>query len=446
MVKVSQSLKELAAIFGGELYIVGGYVRNSLLNFPTSDVDLAAKLSPEEVRERLSGTKFLVKTTSEKLFTLKIICGIESYEYTTFRTDSYSIGHTPASAAPTLDIKIDALRRDFKMNAVYYDITKEKIADPLSGVEDIKNKIISTTREGEEVFSEDGLRLMRLARMSAELNFDVEEETLTAAKKYAAKIKEISKERIRDELDKILVADTAYKIADAHYRGLKLLTEIGIMNYILPELTLGLGMQQRKDFHKYDVFEHTLMTVKYSSKEIRLAALLHDIGKPKCYLQSGRYVGHDKEGYTLTEEVLTRLKYPVKVINETKRLVLNHMFDLKMEAKENTIRLFIQKNYDIFDKLCDLKQADYLGSGIMDGISPSVINFKKIYRDMIEEGVPFTIGDLKVTGNDLIQAGIPPQKRGEVLNNLLKDSAMIDSKLVSYEEQKKYLERIKDRG
>ncbi len=441
MVNVSENLKELAKIFGGELYIVGGYVRNSLLNYPISDIDIAAKFSPGEVREMLKGSKFLVKTTSEKLFTLKIICDKESYEYTSFRIDSYSVGHTPENIASTLDIREDALRRDFKMNAIYYDIANEVIVDPLLGVADIKNRIISTTREGEEVFCEDGLRLMRLARMSAELNFEVDTPTMDAAKRYAAKIKEISKERIREELNKILVADTAYNVPYAHYKGLKLLTEIGIMNYILPELILGMGMKQRKDFHKYDVFEHTLMTVKYSAKNIRLAALMHDVGKPKSYLQSGRYVGHDKEGYILTEEILLRLKYPNNIITETKRLVLNHMFDLKMEAKENTVRLFIQRNYDIFDKLCELKQADYLGGGIMEGESPSVIMLKKTYNEMIQEKVPFTIGDLKISGKDLIEAGIPPKKRGEILNNLLKECALKESKLNSLEEQKKYLEK-----
>ncbi len=446
MVKVTESLKELASIFGGELFIVGGYVRNSLLNFNTSDVDLAAKFTPEDVLKKLVGSKYTVKTTSEKLFTLKIICGKESYEYTTFRIDSYGLGHTPTDAYATNDIEVDALRRDFKMNAVYYDIAKETIVDPLNGIADIKNKIISTTREGEEVFCEDGLRLMRLARMSAELDFEIEKTTFDAAKKYAYKIKEISKERIRDELDKILIADTAYNIPYAHYKGLKILTEMGVMEYILPELTLGMGMQQRKDFHKYDVFEHTLMTVKYADKEIRLAALLHDVGKPKVYLQSGRYVGHDKEGYALTEDILVRLKYSTRVINEIKRLVLNHMFDLKMDAKENTIRTFIQKNYDIFDKLCNLKQADYLGGGIMKGESPSVIRLKETYNQMQKEGVPFTIGDLKVSGQDLIEAKIPPQKRGEVLNNLLRDCALVDSKLLDYDAQRKYLERINERG
>lgn len=441
MVKVSDKLKQLAILLDNSLYIVGGYVRNSLLGYPASDIDLAAKHTPQEVFEKLSNTEFTVNYTAEKLMTLSIVCEDERYEYTTFRTDSYKIGHMPDSIKTTNDIKVDAMRRDFKINAIYYDISKDIIVDPLNGLVDIKNKVISTTRSGEEVFSEDGLRLMRLARLSAELNLEVESDTLSAAKKFAYKIKEISIERIRDELNKILVADSKYGIVSAHVAGLNLLTDIGVMEYILPELTLGIGMPQRKDFHKYDVYKHILNTLSYANKDVRLAALMHDIAKPVCYKKSGKYIGHDIEGEKLTDSILNRLKYPKKVIAETKRLVLGHMFDLKMDARENTVRLFVQKNYDIIEKLYMLKQADYLGGGICEGICPSAKRLMETYNAMISENVPFTIKDLAVNGEDLINLGIPENKRAEALNALLKECALADTKLKNYEMQKKYLEK-----
>lgn len=441
MVKVSEGLKKLAKLLDNSLYIVGGYVRNSLLNYPVSDIDLAAKFTPEEVFTRLENSEFTIHYTSEKLMTLCIEYIDERYEYTTFRTDSYSLGHTPDSAKATLDLNIDALRRDFTINAIYFDIANNKIVDPTNGVLDLKNRVISTTRIGEEVFSEDGLRLMRLVRLSAELNFDIEINTLNAAKKFAYKIKEISVERIREELDKILLADTKYGIPYAHIKGMKLLTDIGVMQFILPELTLGIGMPQRKDYHKYDVFNHIINTLKYADKEVRLAALLHDIGKPQCYKKSGKYIGHDIEGERLTEKILSRLKYPKKVIAETKRLVLGHMFDLKMDARENTVRLFVQKNYDILDKLYKLKQADYIGGGICEGVCLSAERLMETYISMVKDGVPFTVKDLKVSGEDLVRLNIPQARRTEALNELLKECALVDTKLTSREKQLKYLEK-----
>lgn len=441
MVKVSEKLKKLAQYLGNSLFIVGGYVRNSLLNFAVSDVDIAAEHTPEEVFNLLKDTEFSVSYTSEKLLTLSISCGKERYEYTTFRTDSYGVGHSPTKVTATSDINKDALRRDFTINAIYYDINSQEIVDPINGLKHLKEKVIVTTREGEEVFCEDGLRLMRLARLSAELGFEVEKNTLSAAKQFAYKIKEISTERIRDELDKILVADTKYGRKDAHVNGLRLLTEIGVLQYILPELTLGIGMQQRKDFHKYDVFDHTLNTVKHASADIRLAALLHDIGKPQCYKKNGRYIGHDVAGEKLTHEILNRLKYPKKVIAETKRLVLAHMFDLKMDAKENTVRLFVQRNYDIIDKLYALKQADYLGGGLLSGISPSAKRLMDTYHDMIKENVPFTYKELLVDGEDLIKLGVPQKDRTTALYELLRECALASATLTTREKQMEFLAR-----
>lgn len=441
MVNVSDKLIKLAKLLDNSLYIVGGYVRDSMLNYPACDIDLAAIFTPEEIFALLKDTDYVVNYTAEKLMTLSITCQNERYEYTTFRTDNYSIGHMPDNIKTTKDLSIDALRRDFKINAIYYDISKQLIVDPLGGLEDVKNKIISTTRSGEEVFSEDGLRLMRLVRLSAELNFQVEESTLAAAKKFAYKIIEISIERIRDELDKILLADKKYGTAYAHVKGLNLLTDIGVMEFILPELTQGIGMPQRKDFHKYDVYNHILNTVKYADSNIRLAALMHDIGKPVCYKQNGKYIGHEIEGEKLTDRILNRFKYPKKVVSETKRLVLGHMFDLKMDARENTVRQYAQKYYDIIDKIYMLKQADYLGGGRSEGICPSAKRLMETYKDMVKEGVPFSVKDLKVNGKDLIALGVPQNRRAEALKELLKESALINAELVTYKEQMKYLEK-----
>lgn len=441
-VKVSDKLLKLTKLLQNKLYIVGGYVRNSLLNLPTSDIDITAPHTPEQVFELLKGSEFVPHYTAKKLLTLKITCQDEGYEYTTFRKDSYTIGHVPSSVSSTDSLYEDALRRDFRINAIYYDIANHQIVDPLQGQKDLQNNILSTTRQGEEVFSQDGLRLMRLARLSSQLGFGIADTTMQAAQKFSHKIKEISPQRIRDELNKILIADTEYGQKYAHVKGIKLLQQIGVLDYILPELTLGIGMPQRKDFHKYDVFDHTLNTLKYADSSVRLAALLHDIGKPSCYKKTGRYHGHDKEGEKIAAAILLRLGYPTSTIEETKRLVLTHMFDLKLDAKESTVRLFVQKNHDIIDKICLLKQADYLGGGLRTGISPTVQRLQNTFAQMKEQQVPFNIKQLMVNGNDLIALDIPPKRRATALTELLKICAT--DNINNYNTKEKQLNYLKN--
>lgn len=419
---VPDSVLKIASYLDKPLFIVGGFVRDSLKKLAPHDIDLCGDMDWETVVRRLENTEFNATVNSKKLMTLKIIAPDAEYEYTAFRTDSYKDGHSPDSVTRTNDIKIDALRRDFTANAVYYDPVREEIFDPLGGVKDIEKNVLRMTRKN--AFSEDGLRLMRLARQAAELGFSVEKETLAAAKENAKNIKDISRERIRDELDRILVADTRYNIPYAQEKGLLLLDEIGVLEYILPEITKGKGMAQRPDFHRFDVFGHIINTVKLSTPEVRLAALLHDCAKPYCFLTTGKYRGHDLEGERISAEIMNRLRYPNCVISETKRLVRAHMFDLKGDAKENTVRKFIQSNIKIFDKLLLLKQADYEGSGIMTGVCPGCVRLKYIYDEMKKEKVPFTLSELKIGGLDLVKMNVPESLRGKILYAVLEECAL----------------------
>ena len=428
-INLPASLQELAALFPVPLYVVGGFVRDSLLGYHTEDVDICSSLTPEEVTSLLAPTRFKVKTGSPKLLTLILCAEDRKYEYTTFRSDSYKDGHRPVSVTPCTDITVDARRRDFTVNAIYYDVKNACLVDPLCGIGDLNNRVLRTTRAPEDVFSEDGLRLMRLARFAASLGFTPLPETLEAAKKNASLILNISPERIKDELNKILVCDLTYGVKGAQRVGLEILTKIGVTEKILPELTLGIGMPQRADFHAFDVYGHILSTVEHADPSVRLAALMHDIAKPKMKLTTGRYAGHDREGGVLAREVLSRLRYSNAEIEETARLTEAHMFNLSNDVRVNTLRLFIQTNRDIVDKLVLLKYADYYGSGTATTKdNPSADRIQWEFEKMKQEGVPFSVKDLDVSGDDLAaEKDLPADKRGLCLLALLRECALADS-------------------
>lgn len=421
---LSPKLISLANKLPCPLYIVGGRVRDFLaeLNTGSIDTDLSSPLSAEEFSRIAEKEGIKTDATYKNTGTVKITVDGEWCEFTSFRSDEYVRGeHRPAATYFTDDINLDARRRDFKCNAVYYDIRAEKFADPLGGIEDIRAKKISTVAPAKKVFGEDGLRLMRLARIAAQTGFEPDSECLKGATENAELIKDISAERIYTELAAILSSDLKYGNTDGPYRGLKILQEIEVLEKILPELTKGAGLDQRKDFHKYDVLEHSLRAVKYAPSKVRFAALLHDIGKPYCYEKSGRFVGHEEEGARLARDICARLKVSKNLTEETAELIALHMYDIRCDAKENKARKFIVKNYALFDKILMLKQADY--SACMDetDTAPFVKKYTQIFNKMKEEGAPFTLKELKIKGDALIKAGFVPQEVGKTLENLLYD-------------------------
>ena len=419
----SKALEQLAKNLGGKLYIVGGYVRNYLTDKSVSkDVDLASPIDCKIIEDCVVelGGKILAqyKRTGTVVFALQ---GIK-YEFTTFRKDGYSAGgnHTPDKVDWTDDIREDALRRDFKCNAVYYDILNERIVDVLDGVEDIKNRILDTVKAPKEVFSHDGLRLMRLARFCAELGFSPTKEVIEGAKQNAKNIKDISVERVWTELKYILQSDQKYAFSDkqGHYTGLKILDKTRVLDEILPELTLGRNMAQRADFHKHDVLEHTLRCVLYSPKEARFFALMHDIGKPYSMINTGKFHAHEKSGVAVSKKVLERLKVDSKTKDQTIRLIATHMLDMDCNMKESKVRAFIVKNHDIFPLLTALKQADFRASGESTEKCLTVIKWQKIYQKMLADGTPFSIKDLKIDAKMLMELGYKGEEIGKELEKL----------------------------
>lgn len=409
------------------LYIVGGRVRDFVagLESETADTDVCAPADAADFAARAEKAGFEVKAEYKNTGTVKFSCGEDGFEFTCFRSDEYVRGgHLPVATYFTNDINLDARRRDFKCNAVYYDVAAGKFVDPLGGLEDIDNKRISAVAPAKKVFGEDGLRLMRLARISAQTGFLPDAECIEGAKANAELIRDVSAERIFAELMQILTADKKYGMNMGQYTGLKILKNTGVLEIILPELCAGEGVVQNKKYHKHDVLEHSLRCAAYAEESVRFAALLHDIGKPYCLKTVGSFIGHDEEGARIAEEICARLKAPKKLTEETVKLIQLHMYDFRCDAKENKVRKFIIENLDVYEKLLLIKQADY--SACTDDFSkaPSVEKFSKIYAEMRAEGVPFTLKELAVKGNELIEIGVPANEAGNVLKLLLGDCAI----------------------
>lgn len=416
------NLIKLASALPAPIYAVGGYVRNFLINKSLSDdIDLCGQLTAEEMANYLEEFGFYVVASYKRTGTVVFSDGEQKYEYTVTRSEKYLGGeHSPSETTFGVSIEKDALRRDFKCNAIYYDVKRGDIIDPLNGISDVKNKILDTVTSPEKVFCFDGLRLMRLARLAGELNFKPTKEVIDGAKRFADNIKDISAERINDELKKILISDGKYSFSNpnGHYDGLKILDEIGVLDIILPELTLGRNMQQRKDFHKYDVLEHSLRTVLYSEKKVRISALLHDVGKPKAFMEKGKYHGHASYGTPIARKILKRLKFDTKTINEVCFLVENHMQDMEGNMKESKVRRFIVTNYGYLDKLFCLMQADFMAGLDKTEKCPQVIKWQKIYEKMKLDGTPFDKKDLKITAKDLLSLGFCGEEIGKTLDEL----------------------------
>ncbi len=363
-------------------------------------------------------------------------------EYAAFRSDKYIRGeHTPAETFFTEDISLDARRRDFACNAIYYDISADSFVDLLGGIDDVNAKRLRTADAPDKVFGEDGLRLLRLARFAGTTGFTPTAETIASAKKNAALIADIAPERVFAELKLILSADEKYGNERGVYEALKILDETRVLDGIFPELTAGRNLKQRADFHDHDVLEHSLRAAAYSVRagalaggedvsapfEVRLAALLHDIGKPAAYFRDGKFSDHPNMGAEICRAALTRLKAPVKTIAFIEDLTRWHMYDYDLKTKENKLRKFIVSHYDIFTALLLVKQADY--SACKDDLSPApcVIRLKNLEAKMRAENVPFSLKELAVRGNEIAPLLPSPRYVGATLNELLLHCAMIPS-------------------
>lgn len=419
-----QKLRALAQNLPAPLYVVGGFVRDFLAGLHRKtekpDLDICAPLCADDLVAVASSQGFSVRSVFRNTGTVKLADsdGVE-YEFSSFRSDEYVRGvHTPTAVFFTNDIQKDARRRDFTCNAVYYNIQKGEFADPLLGIPAIREKRLTTVAPAKKVFGEDGLRLMRLCRQAAQLGFTPDSECLQGAKDNAALIADISPERIYSELCAILTAEEKYGVQGGAYKGLSLLSSLGILDVILPELALGRGMEQPAAYHDFDVLEHSLQTVRYAPSHLRLAALLHDIGKPACKQCNGNFHQHHQMGAELAKTALARLKAPKKTIEQVCALTLWHMYDFDCNTSEKKLRRFLVSNAKLLPDLLALKQADYSACKGDLAPAPTCVRWSALTKKMQAEGVPFSLKELAVKGNDLT-ALVPQHKIADVLHALL---------------------------
>ena len=424
-------LKKLVSSCPKPLYVVGGSVRDYLLGVrsATQDWDICSPMSAEEFSAIAQANGYSVQSVYRNTGTVKLKAGETDCEYSCFRSDKYVRGiHVPVEIFFTEDITLDARRRDFTANALYYHIQADEFINPLQDISCIQEKRLTTVDDASKVFGEDGLRLMRLARQAAQLGFQPDENCLRGATQNASLILDISPERVFAELTAILTAENKYGTEDGAYNGLKLLEKTGVLGYILPELFKGKGLAQRADFHKYDVLEHSLRAVKYAPCDadytLRLAALLHDVGKPLCMLRDGNAHAHTEEGEILCLEILRRIKAPKKTVQTVAWLVKWHMYDFDCKTGENKLRRFLVSNAPNISLLLALKQADFSACTDDTSIAPTCRKWNALLEKMRRENVPFSLKQLAVKGDDLLSAGIEKQKIGDVLHGLLMHTAV----------------------
>lgn len=411
---MNAELKRLAKLFPPErpLYAVGGCVRDEILGREVFDIDLTSACLQEEAEKYAKAAGMRVLLGSKRLGTV-MIKGEKSYEYTPFRVDSYPAGsgvHKPATVRFTEDIEEDARRRDFTVNALYYDILGGDTLDLLGGKADLDARLLRAVDDPRRVLGEDGLRIMRLYRFVAVLGFSAEEKTAAAAREMSGLLGDIAPERIRVELDKLLAGEHAAE-------GLRGLIGCGAMRVIMPEFCENIGVKQDPAFHMYDVDEHILRTVEFAPPRLRLAALLHDIGKGRCVREEGNMYRHAQVSAQIAEEIMTRLRYSKEQTRRTVRLVAAHMTDMRGDMRESKLRRFVAKNADIIDDLTELIIADARAAcGNAD--REKCLRIARLRDKMQKEGVPFGVGELAINGNDVMAFGYKGEEIGKVLHEL----------------------------
>lgn len=431
--EVTKVLEKLTKA-GYQAYVVGGAVRDLLMGKKVSDWDFTTDAKPEEILkvfpegfyDNKFGTVGIPVRTSETKLSIDPdhTSKVAILEITTMRREGdYKDHRHPIEVAWTNKIEEDLGRRDFTINAIALSADKNLI-DPFKGQQDLKNKLVRAVGDPNKRFKEDALRLMRAIRIATELEFEIEKTTLTAVKENAHLIKEVAWERIRDELFKILSSMCPYI-------GIIKLREAGILSLILPELERCFGIVQKgpKHVRVYDIGNHSLLALKETPSPdplTRLAALLHDIGKPDTYKisDSGNvtFYHHEVVGGKMVLQIAKRFNLSKAQTDKLYRLVRWHLFTVDEKQTDSAIRRFITNvGLENIEQMMALRIGDRIGGGTQKAVSWRMEEFRKRIDQVLEK--PFSISDLKVNGNDIMEAlNISPgPKVGEVLNKLFEE-------------------------
>ena len=414
-----------------EAWLVGGAVRDLLRGRGAHDFDIATSATPTEVAQ-IFGRKRTIPT-GEKHGTVTVVVNDGNarhhVEVTTFRGEgAYRDGRRPDQVEFVRSIVEDLRRRDFTMNAIAFDPLDDKLIDPFSGQQDLTARLIRAVGDPNERFSEDGLRALRAVRFAAQHQFALDPPTEAAITATLSVFRRVSAERIRDELIKILAASRPSI-------GLDLMRKTGLMGEVWPELLEGVGCQQNRH-HSHDVWHHTLAVVDQTMLQsslgppwiVRLAALLHDVAKPRT--QEPRpdapgefsFYRHEYVGADLADKMLRHLKFSNQEREHVVRLVLNHMFWYSAEWSAGTVRRFISRvGQQALPDLFSLREGDVRGRGKGENPGVELDALRARVDQEIAAAAALKVADLAIGGKEVMQLlGCPPGPIvGEVLDELL---------------------------
>lgn len=391
---------------GYSAYIVGGAVRDLLMDRHPHNYEIVTDASPMQIKAVFKRT---VDTKSNN-FSVTVIENYVGYDVSTFRGSDVGV----------TDITGDLSRRDFTVNAMAYN-DNEGICDIQNGIDDIKNKLIRCVGNEKDCFFAAPIRMIKAVRFSVQLGFELEENTRLAIIKYAQLIKKAKPEKIRDELNKILLSDNPEKIVMLH--------ELGLMQYIIPELERCFGEKQKNKYHIYDVGMHIMKALENVPKDLAVcwAVLLHDVGKPNCSSTDANgiihFYGHHKESQRIAVDVLHRFRFEKEFIRCVSILVENH--DVRIDPQYPSVKRMMAKvGEELFEKLLIIQSADSRAKNplYIEEKIKRIDNVRMIYRNVLAEHQPYMISNLAVTSKDLLKIGFKAgRETGDILRILLDD-------------------------
>jgi poly(A) polymerase len=417
---------------GHSAYLVGGCVRDLLLGKEPDDYDVATSATPDQVQQYFSQTY----PVGAQFGVILVEIGEKDFvEVATFRSDvSYSDGRHPDAVRYTQSAREDVQRRDFTINGLLLDPENNQVLDFVGGEMDLKNRLIRAIGQPDVRFQEDKLRMLRAVRFAARFEYQIERETFAAIEGLAEQIAQVSRERVRDELLKMLTEGHAR-------RALELLDATGLLGCVLPEIARMKGVQQPAQYHpEGDVWIHTLMLLEQLptgvSSTLALGALLHDVGKPSTFRVAPdriRFDGHVEIGEKIAEDILKRLRLSNEETAQVLALVSNHMrFADVIKMKDSTLKRFFR--LPRFEEHLELHRMDC-------SASHGKLDLYEFTKQRLAETPPAEIRPTPlITGNDLIDAGYDPGPRFKEILEAVED-AQLEGRVRSREEAMQFIAR-----
>ena len=402
---------------GYEAFLVGGCVRDSILNRPIHDYDITTSATPDEMMEVFKDKRII--ETGLQHGTITILIDGEAYECTTYRIDgNYSDSRRPDSVTFTQSLEEDLKRRDFTINAMAYN-DEVGLVDPFNGMEDIKYHKIRCVGRAKDRFSEDALRILRAIRFASQLGFVLEPDTDWNISKMYKNLENISIERINSEFCKI-AASSDFCVQMVLYHE--------VFSLFIPEIKNMFGFQQNNPYHIYDVWNHTVHAIEYCESDdlvTRLSVFFHDIGKPHCYQDSEdgirHFKGHGRVSADMTDKIMKRLRFDNDTREKVVELVYYH--DATFEVGKKYIKRWLNKiGEEQFRRLLNVRRADIKAQAYIEQESrlQKIDNIEYILEKVLQKDECFSLKDLAVNGKDLIEIGYKPGKEiGNTLNCLL---------------------------